>query len=92
MTASAAELFVAVLTHYSKAIVIGQRTHGKCTSQKYVELPDGSALKLTNLKIYYPDGAHCNGLGRRPGIRVADRDLFRTGKLISEGLKKLQLN
>lgn len=91
-TASAAELFLAGLKHYSRAVVIGQRTYGKCTSQKYIELSDGSAVKLTNLRIFYPSGEFCNGAGLIPDILVTDRELFQTTRLISEGIKELQLS
>ena len=91
-TASAAELFLAGLKHYSRAVVIGQRTYGKCTSQKYIELSDGSALKLTNLRIFYPSGEFCNGAGLIPDILVTDKELFQTTSLISEGIKELQLS
>ena len=89
-TASAAELFVSVLKHYGRAVAIGQKTYGKCTSQKYFELSDGSALKLTNLKIYYPDGKHCDGFGLKPDISVTENVLYNTKKLISQGIKELQ--
>lgn len=86
-TASAAELFLASLRHYSRVISVGQRTYGKCTSQKYIELSDGSALKLTNLKIVFPSGEFCNGVGLEPDIPVTDDDLFQTKELISKGIK-----
>ena len=86
-TASAAELFLASLRHYSKVVVVGQRTYGKCTSQKYIELSDGSALKLTNLKIFFPSGDFCNGFGLDPDIPVTDDELFQTTKLVSKGIK-----
>ena len=88
MTASAAELFVSVLKHYARTMIIGQKTYGKCTSQKYFKMRDGSALKLTNLKINYPDGKHCNGVGVIPDINATDKELYQTDKLISEGLRK----
>lgn len=91
-TASAAELFVAGLKHYSRAVVIGQKTYGKCTSQKYIELSDGSALKLTNLRIFYPSGEFCNGEGFIPDILVTDKQFFQTTRLISKGVKELQLS
>lgn len=88
MTASASELFVSVLRHYARAVIIGQRTYGKCTSQRYFKMRDGSALKLTNLKLYYPDGQHCDGIGVLPHIKVPDKELYQTGRLISKGLLK----
>jgi carboxyl-terminal processing protease len=89
-TASAGEVFVATLKHYSKAVVIGQQTYGKCTSQAFYELSDRSALKLTNSKIIYSSGEHCNRIGIIPDIMVEDSQLYQTETLISKGLKQMQ--
>jgi carboxyl-terminal processing protease len=91
-TASAAELFLAALKHYSRVVVAGQRTFGKCTSQKFVELSDGSALKLTNLKVFFPSGDFCNGVGLEPHIPVTDDELYQTPELVSKGIRGFHLN
>jgi carboxyl-terminal processing protease len=87
-TASAAEVFASALRHYSRATLVGQKTYGKCTSQMIIELSDGSALKLTNLKIIYPSGEFCNGIGLTPDIEVSDEELYQTKKLIDRGDKQ----
>ena len=89
-TASAAEVFVAALTHYTHAVVVGQKTLGKCTSQTYIKLSDGSALKLTNLKILNPRREFCNGQGLTPDVAVTDEELYETAKLISKGILKMR--
>lgn len=89
-TASAAEVFAMALQHYDRALLIGQRTRGKCTSQTLVELSDGSALKLTNLKLLGPSGAFCNGQGLIPDIRVPQEQLYETNLLLKKGLSALE--
>jgi len=75
-TASSAEIFAKALQYYQHAVLVGQKTYGKCVSQTYIELEDGSALKLTNLKIFYPDGTFCNGEGLIPDILLDDKQLY----------------
>lgn len=88
-TASSAEIFAKALQHYQRALLIGQMTYGKCLSQTYIELSDGSVLKLSNLKILYPDGVFCNGKGLVPDVLVTDKQLYKTDKLILDGKNKL---
>ncbi|MCK5719303.1 MAG: hypothetical protein KAH84_05050 [Thiomargarita sp.] len=88
-TASSAEIFAKALQYHKKALLIGQETYGKCLSQTYIEISDGSALKLTNLKIIYPDNKFCNGNGLVPDIIVDDKQLYETHTLISKGERQL---
>lgn len=88
-TASSAEIFAKALQYYKKALLIGQKTYGKCLSQTYIELSDGSALKLSNLKIIYPDNTFCNGEGLIPDIVVDDKQLYETHTLILKGKQRL---
>ncbi len=75
-TASSAEIFAKALQYYQRATLIGQKTYGKCVSQTYIKLSDGSALKLTNLKLFYPDDTFCNGEGLVPDILLDDNQLY----------------
>ncbi len=84
-TASSAEIFAKALQYYQKAVLVGQETYGKCMSQTYIELTDGSALKLSNLKLLYPDGTFCAGKGLIPNILVDDKQLYNPKALISKG-------
>ena len=86
-TASSAEIFAKALQYYQKALLISQKTYGKCLSQTYIELSDGSALKLSNLKIIYPDNTYCHGEGLTPDIIVNDKQLYETHTLILKGKK-----
>ena len=75
-TASSAEIFAKALQYYQQATLVGQKTYGKCVSQTYINLSDGSALKLTNLKLFYPDGTFCNGKGLAPDVLLDDKQLY----------------
>ena len=55
-TASAAEIVAGALRDHGRAIVVGSRTWGKGSVQNIIELPDGSALKLTVARYYTPSG------------------------------------
>ncbi|MDM8567590.1 S41 family peptidase [Candidatus Halobeggiatoa sp. HSG11] len=77
-TASSAEIFAKALQYYQHATLIGQQTYGKCLSQTYIELSDGSALKLSNLKIFYPDGSFCDGKGLIPDISLDDKEFYKS--------------
>lgn len=65
-TASAAEIFGGILAYYGVATLAGKPTMGKCVSQKDFFLSDGSVLRLSNLKIFFPDGSTCQGKGLKP--------------------------
>ncbi|MDR3551585.1 MAG: S41 family peptidase [Clostridia bacterium] len=69
-TASAAELFTAALRDYNKAKIIGTKTYGKGTMQKYYELSDGSAVKFSVAYFDPPVGANFDGKGIEPDISV----------------------
>ena len=75
-TASSAEVFAKALQYYQRATLIGQKTYGKCVSQTYIKLSDGSALKLTNLKLFYPDDTFCDGKGLLPDKLLDDKQLI----------------
>ena len=85
-TASAAEVFAFALRYYREAKLIGQPTYGKCSSQTYVELPDGSALRLTNRRIVYPNGESCAGKGLAPDLMVPESEIYDTDRLIERGM------
>jgi carboxyl-terminal processing protease len=55
-TNGAAEVIAAALKAHPKCTVIGQKTYGTASEQKYFELEDGSAVYLTYLLYHSPDG------------------------------------
>ena len=85
-TASAPEIMLRAIHPHVDMILIGGRTHGKCTSQNSVMLKDGSYLKFTNMIIRGPNGKSCNGIGINPEISMPD--VYRTKHLINEAYKE----
>ncbi len=75
-SASASELFSAAIRDHRGGITIGQRTYGKGVAQKiydaekYPELFDGDALKITTYRFFSPDGATNHLLGVIPTLLV----------------------
>ena len=80
-SASAAEIMSACLQDYHRAILVGEKTFGKGTVQNVMELPDGSALRLTVAKYYTPSRRVIHHHGIEPNIRVRLSD-EEFGKLI----------
>lgn len=70
-TASAAEIVAAALRDHQRATLVGEATFGKGSVQNIIELPDGSALKLTVARYYTPAGVSLQARGIEPDIRVA---------------------
>ncbi len=75
-TASAAEIFAGILRYHQRALLVGQRTFGKCHSQTERRLGDGSTLRFTNREVLLPDGTSCSGNGLDPDVRVSDDVLW----------------
>lgn len=78
-TASAAELFTAVLRDYGLAKIVGTKTYGKGSMQSYYSLAkygmDGY-LKLTTNHYRPPCGEGYNGVGITPDCVVATGEAF----------------
>ena len=73
-TASAAELFTAVLRDCKNALIIGETTYGKGVMQSVVPLGDGSAFKLTTSYYDPPCGVNYDGVGIVPDVRATLQD------------------
>jgi carboxyl-terminal processing protease len=73
-TASAAEIVAGALHDHHRAVLVGQTTWGKGSVQNLIELPDGSALKLTIARYYTPSGVSIQARGIDPDIVVEDLD------------------
>ncbi len=77
-SASASEIVSGALQDYKRAILVGERTYGKGSVQRLMELEsDGkkSALKITVAKYYLPSGrsiqrTHTDRGGVKPDIQV----------------------
>ncbi len=69
-TASASEIVAAALQDSQRAKVIGVPTYGKGSVQSFLDLQDGSGLKLTTSRYLTPKGATLEGVGIQPDIMV----------------------
>jgi carboxyl-terminal processing protease len=67
-TASAAELAGAALQENGRALVVGSRTYGKGSVQTFIDLGDGSGLKLTTARYRTPRGQSLDGVGVAPDV------------------------
>jgi len=55
-SASASEILAGAVQDNDRGILIGRRTFGKGLVQEQMEMPDGSALRLTTARYYTPTG------------------------------------
>ncbi|MGL5972670.1 MAG: S41 family peptidase [Oscillospiraceae bacterium] len=69
-TASAAELFVAALKDYEKAISVGTTTFGKGVMQQTFNISDGSAIRLTIAQYNPPKSGNYDGVGIKADFEV----------------------
>ena len=69
-SASAAEIVAGALRDHERAVIVGDRTFGKGSVQNVIELPDGSALKLTTALYYTPSGHSIQAQGIAPDVEV----------------------
>ncbi|TVQ71423.1 MAG: carboxyl-terminal protease [Oceanospirillales bacterium] len=67
-TASAAEIFTGVLQAHGRAIVLGEPSFGKCSSQTEKRLSNHALLRYTNREVLLPGGEICSGVGITPDL------------------------
>ena len=97
-TASAAEIFAGVLQFHGRALLVGQRTRGKCSSQVVRRLSDGSHLRFTNLELSFPDSSSCSDAGLTPDKKwlapdgVMSADLIAAVEHMVQGLEDILPN
>ncbi|WP_438006539.1 S41 family peptidase [Sorangium sp. So ce321] len=65
-TASAAELFAGCLKAHGRAVIAGERTHGKGVGQALCA-GEGGARMATAVRVTLPGGAEVQGIGVAPG-------------------------
>jgi carboxyl-terminal processing protease len=68
-TASAAEILAGALQGNKRAKVYGLKSYGKGSVQTFLDLKDGSGLKLTTARFYTAAGA-IEGTGIKPDLKV----------------------
>jgi carboxyl-terminal processing protease len=73
-TCGAAELFAAALEGNKRAELIGERTIGRAAVQRFIKLPDGSALWLSTTRYLTPAGNPLHEKGLEPTIPVDEPD------------------
>ena len=69
-SASASELVAGALKDNDRAVLIGERSHGKGVVQVIYELSDGSGIKFTTARFFLPSGMFVQGAGIEPDILV----------------------
>jgi carboxyl-terminal processing protease len=73
-SASAAEIVAGALHDHERAVLVGTRTFGKGSVQNVVELPDGTAMKLTTALYYTPSGTSIQARGIEPDVHIEQLD------------------
>src|SRR6266446_3317639 len=98
-SASGSEIVAGALKDLNRAILVGETTFGKGSVQSVIQLPDGSALRLTTAKYYTPGKQVIHEKGVTPNIRASltsdqERALYlqRRDESLSEADRKDLLN
>lgn len=68
VTASAAEIFSAVLQDHGRATIIGRKTAGAVLASWFYVLPDGGELQLSREDYVAPKGRRLEGTGVEPDL------------------------
>jgi C-terminal peptidase prc len=72
-SASASEIVASAIKHHGRGLLLGERTFGKATVQKLMDLQGNSdyVLKITQSRYYSPSGKTIQVVGVEPDIQVS---------------------
>jgi len=70
-SASGSEIMAGALKDLNRAILVGDTTFGKGSVQSVIQLPDGSAMRLTTAKYYTPGKQVIHEKGVTPNIKAS---------------------
>jgi carboxyl-terminal processing protease len=95
-TSGASEIFAAALAAQKRAALVGERTLGRTALQKFVRLPDGAAMIVSNGWYLTPSGEPIHEKGLVPEVLVDVPELDfgapppATDVVLRKGLEKLK--
>jgi len=95
-TSGAAEVFAAALAGNQRAALVGERTHGRTGVQKFIRLPDGAAMIVSNGWFLTPAGEPILEKGLTPAVAVEVPDIDfgapppATDIVLQKGIEKLR--
>jgi len=81
-TASSAEVFAMILQDHARAVLVGERTRGKCLVQRMIDLEGGAGLHLSVSQAFGKSRRTCQGSGLAPDRAVAPKRMLDTRFLV----------
>lgn len=75
-SASASEIVASAIKYHGRGLLLGERTFGKATVQKLMDLPGNSdyVLKITQARYYSPSGQTIQVVGVNPDIAISPEE------------------